>query len=88
MTSPPCKRRERPTDRAAIRALIAEIDAAMHDPLLHVVSYISFARTQQEAAAILEDNRHLFAQLTPEQRQLWLAEIDELINEKPVLDED
>jgi hypothetical protein len=88
MTPPPSKRRKSPQTAADVTALLKQLEQAMSDPVLSVVNEISFADTQAEAAAILKDNRHVFAQLTHERRQYWLREINELIDEKPVLDED
>jgi hypothetical protein len=88
MTPPPAKRGK--TFKTAAEAtawLNKQLEKAMCDPVLSVVNAISFADTQAEAAAVLKDNRHVFAQLAPERRQQWLREIDELIDAKPVLDE-
>jgi hypothetical protein len=83
MTPPP------PKTATEVTALLAELQEALasHGPMLRVVNEIFFADTHAEAAAILKDNRHVFAQLTPELRQQWLREIDQLIDAKPVLDE-
>lgn len=69
-------------------ALQAAFERMMTDPVLGFINEVSLADTQEEVADILAEHRDWLRSLPRKKREDILRHVNEMIDEKPVIEED
>ena len=69
-------------------ALQAAFERMMTDPVLGFINEVSLADTQEEVADILAEHRDWLQSLPRKKREDILRHVNEMIDEKPVIEED